>query len=243
MEQRFDAEKAKRKIESTVLIDDDEGCWIWTGAIGDGGPRVLRKSYGEELVARLSYRAYVGELTDAPVLTCGNKSCVNPGHLFNGSVSEAWISLPVEHPVRLNVVDRWKASLMANSRLDNETGCWEWLGGKNKKGYGSCSFYSGESLAHRTAYKIFKGPVEKGLFVLHSCDNPGCINPEHLSTGTHEENTLDMLTKGRQKRKLNDEAIEDILSSSESSWVLAKKYGVTPRAIRWRRQINAADVG
>jgi hypothetical protein len=51
--------------------------------------------------------------------------------------------------------------------------------------------------AHRMSYQIFNGPIPTGLLVMHKCDTPACINPEHLMTGNHVENAMDMVRKGR----------------------------------------------
>ena len=76
--------------------------------------------------------------------------------------------------------------------------CIEWRGGKTSAGYGQI-WERGKfrQYAHRWAYEKFYGPIPKGLYVLHSCDNPPCINPKHLRAGTHAENVADMVSRGR----------------------------------------------
>jgi hypothetical protein len=81
-----------------------------------------------------------------------------------------------------------------------DVGCWEWKGGKMKNGYGRFGIAKGQIVfAHRYSYEAKHGPIPPGLFVLHSCDNPGCVNPSHLSVGTHADNMQDMRAKGRQR--------------------------------------------
>jgi hypothetical protein len=90
-----------------------------------------------------------------------------------------------------------------------ETGCWEWLGCKNDRGYGMIgrkldrcgNVLEGQLRVHRLSLELKLGRfIAKGLFAIHSCDNPPCINPEHLREGTLQENSLDCFLKGRKAR-------------------------------------------
>lgn len=67
-------------------------------------------------------------------------------------------------------------------------GCWYWLGWKSAAGYGHFRFLGKDRLAHRFAYEHFKGPIPDGLELDHLCQNPQCVNPEHLEAVTHQEN-------------------------------------------------------
>ena len=82
-------------------------------------------------------------------------------------------------------------------------GCWNWTAYKNNEGYGRLRAGGEKVLAHRLSYSIFKGEIAEGLFVCHTCDNPACINPEHLFLGTHQDNVSDCVAKGRHKGVLN----------------------------------------
>lgn len=81
----------------------------------------------------------------------------------------------------------------------NPDECWEWTGGTDDKGYGTINEGGcGRPLkASRVAWVIKFGPIPDGLFVLHSCDNPPCVNWHHLFLGTPLDNTTDMINKGR----------------------------------------------
>lgn len=77
------------------------------------------------------------------------------------------------------------------------TDCLEWTGRMGRDGYGKLKIKGKEKRAHRVAYQIGYGLDPKELFVCHKCDNPKCVNPQHLFLGTHTDNMQDMLRKGR----------------------------------------------
>lgn len=91
------------------------------------------------------------------------------------------------------IIDR----LLKKIKIDSVTDCWIWQGGKNNIGYGMIRDEHGMRTTHRVSYEIHKGMIPKGMCVLHSCDNPLCVNPNHLRVGTHKDNTQDMISKGR----------------------------------------------
>ena len=76
--------------------------------------------------------------------------------------------------------------------------CWECVGMGLNKGYGEFSINSKRIFAHRFSYQLFHNRlIKEGMCILHSCDNPLCVNPNHLSEGTQQENITDMCNKGR----------------------------------------------
>jgi hypothetical protein len=81
-------------------------------------------------------------------------------------------------------------------------GCWVWTANRNNKGYGM--FRPGgiapKELAHRLSYQDAKGEIPKGAFILHSCDNPACVNPDHLRVGSAKQNVADM---DKRKRRVS----------------------------------------
>ncbi len=92
------------------------------------------------------------------------------------------------------------------SKVDPVTKCWNWNGASTVQGYGQ-TVYEGKSiLAHRLSWIIHFGEIPKGegfhgTCVLHKCDNPSCVNPDHLFLGSNQDNMDDMKRKGRQAWK------------------------------------------
>jgi hypothetical protein len=121
--------------------------------------------------------------------------------------------------------------------------CWKWIGGTDQDGYG---VFNGEvddiryRRAHRYSFalhgKLDPGPKQ----VLHSCDNPSCVNPDHLFLGTVADNMADKIAKGRARvlrgeesgpAKLSDRAALEILSDPRPYSQIAADYGVTPSTV------------
>jgi HNH endonuclease len=118
------------------------------------------------------------------------------------------------------------------------TGCWLWTGANNGRGYGQ--FGRPPTYAHRISYEFYYGPIPQGLCVLHRCDNPPCVRPDHLWLGTKAQNSDDMARKGRAPRsggpgaKLSMEKAAEIrvaFSRGESNKALAAQYGCSPSTI------------
>lgn len=125
-------------------------------------------------------------------------------------------------------------------------GCWLWVGSTNQNGYGRLSRGgrgSGLVAAHRFSYERTYGPVPPDKEVLHKCDNPPCVRPDHLFVGTQQVNMDDMASKGRRKAphlhgqdngraKLTVKEVGEIrrrFALGDSRSVLARQYKV-----RWR---------
>lgn len=89
-----------------------------------------------------------------------------------------------------------------HDRMQKTDTCWLWKGAVKNK-YGKAVYRQKEWLAHRLSYEIHKGAIPEGLLVRHTCDNPLCVNPEHLLLGTHQDNSDDKLARNRQLRGMS----------------------------------------
>jgi len=119
---------------------------------------------------------------------------------------------------------------MGKVQVNNITGCHSWTGYLDPNGYGrfAWSIYKGGNemeVSSRAAYRLFNGEIPNGMFICHKCDNPTCVNPDHLFLGTQDDNMRDMAVKFRSRTKLSGQDILDIRNSDESSRGLARKYG------------------
>jgi hypothetical protein len=90
--------------------------------------------------------------------------------------------------------------------------CWEWDSPRNAANYGVLGQPNKRNiLAHRYSFEFFKHKIPAGLKVLHKCDNPPCVNPQHLFTGTHKDNSQDSIKKGRHKNPPIHRGMDNIL--------------------------------
>lgn len=131
------------------------------------------------------------------------------------------------------------------AKVKKTDGCWLWMGhlarggyglayaGKHPSGRGSINHY-----AHRIAHALVNGDVPAGAVVMHSCDVPDCVNPEHLSIGTQQENIADRDLRGRTKktsrsiRKIDTQGVHDIRTRRDiSARDFARQFGVCPSHI------------
>lgn len=130
------------------------------------------------------------------------------------------------------------------SKVKKTDGCWLWTASTKGIGYGqiTCANRLDRHVPSRASYMWHKGPIGPGLQVCHKCDNPPCVNPDHLFLGTMADNMSDKVSKGRQAKGeangrvvLAEKQVQEVRDTYASGGVsqrkLAKQYGVCQRTI------------
>lgn len=133
------------------------------------------------------------------------------------------------------------------SKVNKTADCWLWFGNSDEHGYGRIGMGSKKDkskksvLAHRYSWELAKGEIPKGLFVLHKCDTPACVNPDHLFLGTQRTNVADMVQKNRQQKGESNgmaalttaqvRGIKSMLSAGATKASIARQYEVSPSLV------------
>ena len=115
------------------------------------------------------------------------------------------------------------------NKVNKTNTCWEWQGSKDRDGYGRFKADGKLWQAHRYSV-VLDGKDPKGLTVMHTCDNPGCVNPAHLQLGSQADNIKDMISKGRYvkpKSRLSAEDIIAIQQSTDSYSIIGKRFNIS----------------
>lgn len=137
----------------------------------------------------------------------------------------------------LTLVERWSAY------VQKCTGCWEWQGFRDTNGYGRLNIKNVPVLAHRVAWEIFRGTITPEQHVLHRCDNPRCVRPEHLFLGDQAANNADKIAKKRQRygvsrgeahgcSKLISEQVKAIRAAAGTVSAIAREFHVSRTQVR-----------
>jgi hypothetical protein len=127
-----------------------------------------------------------------------------------------------------------KEKLEAWSIPEPNSGCWLWLRAlTGTGGYGFLWYKGRKDRAHRVSWKEHFGEIPEGTHVLHRCDNPKCINPEHLFLGTPKDNSNDKVTKNRHaygrrlpQTKLTEKEVIEIRADTRSYTQTCRDYGI-----------------
>jgi hypothetical protein len=139
----------------------------------------------------------------------------------------------------IDPIERFHSKYIVNE----ETGCWEWQDYLYGQGYGVLRVGNKFIRAHRFSYEYYVKEIPENMIIMHLCDNPKCVNFNHLKLGTQLENIQDCVKKNRKSigskqpnSKLKDDQVLDIKIALQNPYLgiqleLAKKYGVTTTLI------------
>lgn len=176
-------------------VQKAEGCWRWVAARYASGYGQFRWKGQAATAHRVAFELEVRTVTSEEVVLhrCGNRLCVRPSHLY-AAPKESSARNPPSDPV---------ARFWAKVKRSPGQRCWLWQGGGHPFGYGQLHLGGGSRhvLAHRYSWELAFGKVPRGRYVLHYCDNPKCVRPDHLFLGTQRDNVADMVQKGRQRNQ------------------------------------------
>lgn len=223
------------------MVDKKEKneCWPWIGSFSNNIPVFSYNHKGkkrsrinaDKLSFILNTGIDVSGNGNGIIKNCNNLSCCNPDHIENKS---CYNSLDDN-----DYIERFWRKVSIES-LD---GCWNWMAHKNHDGYGVSKLKINGKwsviFAHRVSYYLYYGVfIEGDNRCLHKCDNPSCVNPNHLFIGTQGDNVRDMHSKNRQvtpkgsasgMSKLNESQvieIKEMLEMGVSAKHISEKFGV-----------------
>lgn len=167
-----------------------EGCLVWLGAVEKElypicrwrGKRISPRA----LVVHFHFGLPLSEFVEAKML-CGDTFCINVQHMYIRNRIDS-------------IADKKRIIklLEFNSKRMRTKGCLEWIGNRDKDGYGTMAIQKQTYKTHRLSAMVHLNfEINRNdLLVCHTCDNPPCVNGEHLFVGTNKDNTQDMLRKG-----------------------------------------------
>lgn len=172
---------------------------------------------------------------------CGKSHIAKASAVLRGNIASCgcvWNEYARARGRELSSPEARKKRLLSSYDLDVTTGCWIWNGCLRRGGYGGFKMNGKSMTAPRASMLLLRGIDPTGFYVCHTCDNPRCINPDHLFLGTPADNAADRDAKGRTARgrlgprkRLTKVEAREILSSDQRNIDLARMYGVSERAI------------
>lgn len=214
-------EKVIKKFWANV--EKTNACWNWIGENYKGSPTAHHPYFSPRKVS-LDIAGKNHTSNKIQPLVCRNQLCVNPEHLVSGDEERFWAYV-------------YKFS-------EENGGCWEWIGATQKR-YGKFGYWENNKRinvrAHVYSWELYTGhviPKGHNICVCHKCDNPSCVNPNHLFLGSYADNHADRDRKGRQAKgssintcKLTEEKVIEIrelfATGQYTKEQLAHTYGVS----------------
>lgn len=135
-----------------------------------------------------------------------------------------------EQKVPLKEYKEQRLKKILSRTVITKSGCMEWIGCLYPSGYAQIRAFGKQESGSRIVWKLFYGEIPKELWVLHSCDNRKCCNPEHLFLGTRQDNVNDMMNKERNYHKINKEQKQEIIQMAIAGipyYKIAEKFNVS----------------
>lgn len=184
-----------------------------------------------------------------PARNCSIDGCGKRHQAHGYCIKHLWRFKQHGNPVQPVWTDKsWEQRFKEKIGQPAANGCWPWLGFCNEAGQGwvNSRTKGGTTIASRASYEHFIGQISSGLYVCHKCDNPRCVNPDHLFLGTQKENMLDAVSKRRhsygekvKQSRLTEANVLEIRATigPDRSFRgellrLSKRFGVSPTCIR-----------
>jgi hypothetical protein len=164
-----------------------------------------------------------------PCVVDGCRNLSSPGHRWCATHQWRW-----RHYRDLDHVRTYRpAEERFWSRVDSSGACWLWTGGHSGDGYGAITVDGRTTGAHRYSYGLNVGPIPTGMYVMHTCDVPLCVNPAHLRLGTPSDNGADSARKARRPRgskqhasKLTEGQVLDMRARYAAGGITQKQLAV-----------------
>ena len=187
-----------------------------------------RKVYREgQRFGKLTLLEYVKTKKYLCRCDCGKEKIFHTCNLLHGTAKSCGC---IDSIHRGNYDEDAKKKLLDSIKIA-DSGCWEWQRSRHKQGYGHFPYKRKVMLAHRVSWILYHGILDPNILVLHKCDNPSCVNPDHLFLGTDRDNVLDSISKNRfyrgMKKKpysIKQSQIDEIRQLSSKGWS-QKKIG------------------
>lgn len=209
------------------------GIYIRTKKSGQKPLDLSNKRFGNLIAVKISGKNKWGQNVWECYCDCGKIHQANASSLKFKTIQ----SCGCRSQFRESVKERFFKKIMKTES------CWEWTGNRTVAGYGTLSVRKVQNYAHRLSWEFLNGKIPEKMCICHTCDNPGCVNPEHLFLGTKKDNSDDMVSKKRNKfgslcaaSKLNEyQATEVRRLYSLGGFTykyLSKRFGVSSSVIR-----------